>query len=263
MSFYKQAYSNRMYIKSTKLDKFGLTHGFTSKLGGVSHGKVYGLNLGFRVGDNPDDVVGNYILVSNDLNFNINNAVLSKQTHTDNIRIVTKDDMGKGIVRKSDIEDTDGLITDVADIPLIVFSADCTPILLYDHVNKVAAAVHAGWRGTVKQIAAKCVKTMGSHFNCNPENIFAAIGPCIGECCFEFGSEAKEIFPDKYLSEINNGKFLVDIKEYNKDQLRDCGLPEKNIDVCQICTVCNSDSFYSYRKNKDTTGRQAAIIMIK
>lgn len=263
MSFHEHIYNNRMYVKSTKLDKFELTHGFTSKLGGVSRGKVKGLNLGFRVGDDPNDVVENYTLVSEDLNFDINNAVLSKQTHTNNIRIVTRDDMGKGIVRESDIEDTDGLITDVPDIPIVVFSADCTPILLYDCVNEVAAAVHAGWRGTTKQIAAKCVRMMNSHFNCKPENIFAAIGPCIGACCFEFGSEASEIFPHEYLSELSNGKFLVDIKEYNKNQLKSCGLPEENIDVCQICTVCDSESFYSYRKDKDATGRQAAIIMIR
>ena len=156
MSFFEHKCDDRLYLKS---DVFGesVVHGFTSALGGVSHGHIKGLNLGFRVKDDEASVRENYRLVAADLGFELENTVLSKQTHTDNIRIVTDADRGKGITKISDIEDTDGLICNIPGISLVVFSADCTPILLYDKKTDTVAAVHSGWRGTVKEISAKCV----------------------------------------------------------------------------------------------------------
>lgn len=263
MSFFEYYSDDRMYEKSDLFDERYITHAFTSKLGGVSHGKITGLNLGFRVNDDKESVLENYRLVSKDLSFDLNRAVLSKQTHTDNIRIVTEADIGKGIVRESDIEDTDGLITNVHNIPLIIFAADCTPIMLYDKATSVIAAVHAGWRGSVKGIAAKCIKLMCDKFNSDPKDIAAAIGPCIGPCCFEFGPEAIDIFPPEYISQTSNKKYMIDLWTYNKDKMTEAGLSADNIDISRICTACNADKFYSYRTHKDKTGRLAGIIMLK
>lgn len=260
MSFFEQNFKNRTYLKSNIIDT---THSFTSKLGGVSRGKIEGFNFGFRVGDNPDSVMENYRLLSQDMGFSLSRAVLSKQTHTSNIRIVTEKDCGKGITRSSDIEDTDGLITNVPDIPLIVFAADCVPVLLYDKKHKVAAAVHAGWRGSVSGIISKCVRLMKSDFGCDTKNICVAIGPSIGSCCFEFGPEAPEIFGEKYVSLKDNGKYHVDLWSYNKDLLIAEGVSSENIDISDVCTVCNSDKFYSYRTHKENTGRQIAVIKIE
>ena len=119
MSFYEQKFDDRMYLKSDIIDT---VHGFTSKLGGVSQGKICGYNFGFRVGDDENSVRENYRLLSCDLGFSLDRCVLSKQTHTSNIRIVTEDDCGKGVIRASDIEDTDGLITNIPNIALVVFA---------------------------------------------------------------------------------------------------------------------------------------------
>ena len=257
-------FDNRFYLQSEKIcDTKLVSHGFTGSQGGVSNGIVRGLNLGFRVQDNPENVIENYKLVSGDLELLFDRIVLSKQTHTDNIRIVTEDDAGKGISKISDIEDTDGLITNVKGIPLVVFSADCVPLLFLDPVHEVVGAVHAGWRGTVKGIGRKCVGLMKEKFGSKAEDILVAVGPSIGPCCFEFGKADAVIFSEEFCREMNEEKVLVDIWGINKKQLTDCGIPEENIDVSGVCTVCNSDKYYSYRTHREKTGRQGAIIMLK
>ncbi len=255
---------NRLYLQSAAFAKTGLVcHGFTCRQGGVSSGKICGLNLGFRVEDHTDSVMENYRLVSCDLEIPLSSMVLARQTHTDHIRIVTKDDAGKGVVRQSDITDTDGLMTDQPGLGLVVFSADCVPILLFDPSRKAIAALHAGWRGTVKEIAKKGASMMCEVYGCNPKDILAAVGPSIGPCCFSFGQDAKDYFPEKYLSPMPSGKFLVDLWQMNYDQLTSQGLLPEHIALSRICTVCHADTFYSYRTHREHTGRQAALIMLK
>ena len=257
-------YDQRYYLQSELLDQTNLVcHGFTGRLGGVSTGKIAGLNLGFRVGDDPDAVRKNYQLVAEDLSLNLPNMVLSKQTHTDNIRIVTQEDAGKGIFKASDIEDTDGLITNLPEIPLMVFAADCVPILFFDPVCRVIAAVHAGWRGTVKGIAGKTVTLMQDRFGSQPKDLLVAIGPSIGPCCLTFDEKDAHVFPPEYLAPQTDGKVLVDIWAMNCDRLLRLGIPRANLDLSGVCTVCHADRYYSYRTHKERTGRQGAVIMLK
>lgn len=263
MGFYEYKCEDRRYLKSELLPEEEVAHGFTSAEGGVSRGRICGFNLGFRVKDDENSVRENYRLLAEDLGIELKRTVLAKQTHTKNIRIVTEADAGKGIVRDSDIEDTDGLVCNIPNMALVVFSADCIPILLYDGKKRVVAAVHSGWRGTVQRIGAAAVEVMAKEFGSSPSDIVAAIGPGIGPCCFEFGEDASNYFDRKYLKEKDNGKFLVNIWEMNCDILLDSGLKAENIDVSGVCTVCNSDKYYSYRTHKDRTGRQAAVIMLK
>lgn len=263
MSFSEYKCDDRIYLKSDVLDFDGrVCHGFTTKLGGVSHGKIEGFNLGFRVNDNEKSVRENYRLLASDLGLDVNRIVLSKQTHTDNIRIVTEADAGKGLTKQSDIEDTDGLVTNVRNIALVVFSADCVPILMYDKKAEVVAAVHAGWRGSAAGIAPKCAELMKSRFGSLTEDIRVAIGPSIGKCCFEFGEEAVIYFDNNYYTKEPNGKFKVDLWEYNKDLLTNVGVKSENIDVSGICTMCERDRFYSYRAHRERTGRLGAVIML-
>lgn len=264
MSFFECRKDNRVYLKSDTLDFDGKTcHAFTTKLGGVSHGKIEGLNLGFRVNDDEESVRENYRLLASDLGLEMGSIVLSKQTHTDNIRIVTKEDAGKGITKHSDIEETDGLVTNIRGIALVVFSADCVPILMYDWRAGVVAAVHAGWRGSVAGIAPKCAELMQSRFGSRAEDIRVAIGPSIGKCCFEFGEEAVIYFDDKYYEKEVDGRFKVDLWEYNKDLLTNVGVKSEHIDISGICTMCRSDKFYSYRAHRERTGRLGAVIMLR
>ena len=255
---------NRTYLQSELFSRSGaVIHGFTCRSGGVSSGRISGLNLGFRVNDNYSSVMENYRLVAQDLNFDLSRTVLTKQTHTDNIRIVSEEDAGKGIIRESDIEDTDGLITDIKNMTLVVFTADCVPILLLDPVKAVIAAVHSGWKGTVKKIGGRAAEMMKEIYGCKPENILAAIGPSIGPCCFEFGRRDAEQFPDKYRRPKGEEKVLVDLWRMNRDILAESGIPQHNIDTAEVCTVCHSDEFYSYRTYGENTGRQGAVIMLR
>lgn len=254
----------RLYLLSKAFDTTNLVrHGFTGRQGGVSHGKVHGLNLGFRVGDDPESVRENYRLVAEDLQLPVTQMVLSKQSHTDNIRMVTQADAGKGIFKESDIEDTDGLITNLVGIPLMIFTADCIPLLLLDPVKKVIAAIHAGWRGTVKGIGGKAVTMMQEHFGSNPAHILAAIGPGIGPCCFTFDQKDADVFPQSYITPKTDSKVLIDLWAMNRDQLLLKGLLPHHIDQSGVCTVCHADRYYSYRTHKDRTGRQGAVMMLK
>lgn len=254
----------RIYLQSELINSTGAAvHGFTGRGGGVSRGKVDGLNLGFRVGDDPESVKQNYRLVAADLEFDLERTVLSRQTHTDNIRIVTEEDAGKGITKESDIYDTDGLMTNIRGITLVVFAADCVPVLFLDPIKHVVCAVHSGWRGTVKKIGGKAVNMMKEVYGSEPKDIIAAIGPCIGPCCFEFGlADAEKIFDSEYYRALDNGKALVDILSMNVDILKAAGVAESNIDLANVCTVCNADKYYSYRTHGAATGRQAAVISV-
>lgn len=256
--------NGRCYIKDEGLSKIsGIRHGFTTAKGGFSSGKIEGLNLGFRVGDDRERVIKNYKAVAKDLDMSFDNMVLSRQTHTDNIRIVTKDDRGKGLTKESDIFDTDGLITNVKNTPLVIFTADCIPVLLADKYGRAVGAVHAGWRGTFMKIPKKAAELMATTYGVSPENIVAAIGPGIGQCCFEVGEEVAKEFDGSFVKKGSNGKFFVDLWAANFAALCEAGVLPENISVSGICTKCNCGEFYSYRAMGDKTGRLGALIEIK
>lgn len=260
----KTEFDDRIYFQSEIMkDMQTVKHCFTSKCGGASHGMVKGLNLGLRVGDDEISVVENYRLVAKDMDFPYERMVAGRQTHSANIRIITEADAGKGISKESEFADVDGLVTNVADLPIVVYYADCVPILLADECAGVIAAVHSGWRGTVAGIAAEAVRIMCESFYADPQRIRAAIGPSIGPCCFETGDDVAEFFSENLVSKYGNNKFKVDLWLANKKILLSSGLKYENIDVLNICTVCNSHQLYSYRVHKEKTGRMGAFICLK
>lgn len=240
------------------------SHGFTGRMGGVSEGYLSSLNLGMHWGDNPENVEKNYAIVANALGFSVNKLVLSHQTHSDIVRVVTEKDC-LGTLSHQPYPECDALVTNTPGVAIAVFTADCTPILYYDPVTGAVGAAHAGWRGTAAGIAAGVVDTMVSAFGCDPRNIRAAIGPNIGVCCFEthadvpeamlaaLGEEAKAyIFPD-------GDKFRVDLKGINAHFLRRAGV--ENIEIAKECTVCECHRFWSHRATKGKRGSQIAIII--
>lgn len=254
---------DRLYFQSEVLkSEKNITHCFSSSLGGLSDGCVKGLNLGFRVGDYAEKVYGNYRLVAGDMGFPFERITAGRQTHSRNIRVITEEDAGKGISRESEFCDIDGLVTNVENLPLVVYYADCVPILLSDEDAGVIGAVHSGWRGTVAEISANAVRIMTEQFGAKPSRLKAAIGPSIGPCCFETGSEVACQFEEALVKEQKNGKFLVDLWAANKNILLSCGLAEENIDVLKLCTICNSNKLYSYRTHKEATGRMGAFISL-
>jgi len=175
---------------------------------------------------------------------------------------VTNQDRGKGVTKLSDIEDTDGLVTCEKNLPLVVFSADCYPVLLADKEKKAVAAVHSGWRGTKSGISGKAAMVMINEFGVCPENIMVAVGPGIGGCCFETEIDVAEKFEQCYLTEKGGGKFLIDLPAVIKKTLMENGINEKNIFFSERCTVCENDNFYSYRVHREKTGRMGAFISL-
>lgn len=256
-------FNDRMYFKSQLLEEIpGITHCFTSKSGGESRGKISGLNLGFRVGDDCDAVAANYRLVAKDLGFPEKRMTAAKQTHSTDIVIVTDKNAGSGVSRLSETFEADGLVTNLRNTPIGVFYADCVPILLADNSAGVIAAVHSGWRGTVGRISENAIRVMCEKFGTSPRNIIAAIGPSIGPCCFETGSEVAAEFDETLCERLTDGKFKVDLWEANRRILLRCGVLPEHIDVFGLCTICRNDILYSYRTHKDKTGRMGAFIML-
>lgn len=169
------------------------------------------------------------------------NFVTPHQIHSANIAISPQ----KGGI----IPDTDAVIITDKGIALTLNFADCTPIILFDPVLNIAAGVHAGWRGTAAKIAQKTALKM-IELGSRPENIITAIGPCISKCCFEVTAEVVEALQPYTVFEpkSDNEKFMVDLKETNRNQLLDINITQ--IDVAPNCTVCESDKFFSYRLTK-------------
>jgi len=241
-------------------------HGFTTRLGGVSQGTLASLNIGTHRGDDPANVEENFARLGEAIGFDPRKAVLTRQTHTDIILQADETLWGAGLYAPENPE-CDGLITNTPGTALVIFTADCTPILLHDPVTGAVGAVHAGWRGTVQNIGGKAVRAMEKAYGCRPENIRAAIGPNIAQCCFETDSDVpravlqafgKETEP--YISQKGE-KYYVNLKAVNALALRRAGVSQ--IEISQLCTACRTDLFWSHRRHGSGRGSQGAVILCK
>lgn len=244
-------------------DKIDVPHGFTLRFGGVSEGDFDSLNVGLRRGDNPFNAMKNIEICCDEMGLCKNNITLTYQLHTDKIRIVTKDDIGKGIFREWG-EGVDGVITEEKNIPLMCYSADCVPTLFYDKIKGVVGAVHGGWRGTKEAIVKKAVEAMES-LGCEKNNIIAFIGPAIGGCCYEVGEDVANEFSQDYpelVKDKGNGKYMLDLKSITENQLLQEGLKKENIENCMICTMCENGSFFSHRGGKGKSGLLGGFIQL-
>lgn len=239
-------------------------HCFTTRLGGVSTGHLSSLNIGTSRGDAPENVLENYRILGRAIGFDPKNAVLCKQIHSDVVRTITEAHRGAGLFAPV-LEPCDGLITNVPGLALVVFTADCTPILLHDPVTGAVGAVHAGWRGTVSGIAGKAVEAMTREYGSSPENIRAAIGPNIGFCHFETDADVPEALITAFGPEMkdfitpNGAKYHADLKAVNRWVLERAGVQQ--IEVSTECTVCQCDRFWSHRVTRGERGSQGAIIV--
>lgn len=239
-------------------------HCFTTRLGGVSEGYLRSLNLGMSRGDNPENVRKNYAILGEALGFDPQKAVLSRQVHSNIVLPVREQNWGAGLYAQP-LPDCDGLVTNTPGTALVVFTADCTPILLWDPVTGAVGAAHAGWRGTASGIAAKTVEAMGACFGSRPEDIRAAIGPNIGACHFETGADVPRALLEAFGPDMNafirprGEKYYVDLKAVNAWVLRRAGVNE--IDISGDCTVCQSHRFWSHRVTQGRRGSQGAVIV--
>ncbi|MBR3978770.1 MAG: peptidoglycan editing factor PgeF [Oscillospiraceae bacterium] len=239
-------------------------HCFTTRYGGVSRDNLASLNIGTRREDKLENVLKNYEILGNAIGFDPEKLVLTKQTHTDAVRLVTGKDWGTGLT-KPDFAPCDGLVTNTPGTALVVFTADCTPILLWDSVTGAVGAVHAGWRGTATQIGAKAVEKMTENFGCDPQNICAAIGPNIAQCCFQTDADVPKAMVETFGEEAQRHirrageKYYVNLKALNALSLERAGVTQ--IEISEECTMCNPQKYWSARVHGDSRGAQGAIIV--
>ena len=219
-----------------------------------------------------EKVYADYKNLCNALDLDYKNIYRPYQTHTDTVKIVNNEKAG---IFTEDFMYVDALITNKPNKILSISIADCIDLMFFDPIKKVIANTHSGWQGTYKLISKKTVEKMVDNYGCNVKDIICCIGPSIRKCHFEVDEELAKKFYEKfnYLDNINDiiskGKIKGEIQKYNIDTvlintitLLQIGLKQENIIDCDICTVCNSDKFHSYRVDKELSGRNTGIITL-
>lgn len=259
------------YLEYPLLRDTGIVrHGFSTRLGGVSVGCFSSMNLSFERGDRSEAVRENFRRIGKALGVRCEDMVLSKQTHTTNVRVVTEEDRGKGIVRERDYTDVDGLVTDVPGICLVTSYADCVPLFFVDPVKKVIGLSHSGWRGTAGKIGKKTVEIMQNQFGSDPGKILAAIGPSICRECYEVSGDViekfKKVFAKKDWNELfyqkSDEKYQLDLWKANELVLLESGIRREHIVVTNVCTHCNSTVLYSHREAGNERGNLCAFLAL-
>lgn len=241
-----------------------LRHGFTTRTGGASTGGCSSLNFSWKRKDSAENVQENHRRLANAMGFLPEDFVFVEQTHSDRIFVADATHRNKGSWWQNAPSPYDAVITRDKGTALIARVADCIPVLLLDPTLPAVAAVHSGWRSTAAKIIEKAVLSMQETFGCRPENILAAVGPCIGPACFAVGQEVADIFAQsfggrQYEREVN-GQRTVDLWACAADQLKNAGLAQENIHMAKICTHCQPEKYFSHRRDKGETGAMLAVI---
>ena len=247
-------------------------HGFSTRLGGVSEGNFSSMNFSAGRGDRPEAVLENFGRMAKAIGADRDRMVVSWQTHTANIRLVTEEDAGKGVIYPRDYRDVDGLITNVPGITLVTLYADCVPIYLVDPVKKAVGLCHSGWRGTVKGISCETIKAMTAAYGTAPADLTACIGPSICVDCFEVGPEVAEeflkAFPEAEPETLcpfwkETGKYHVDLWLANELMLKRAGVEAGRIYTTGLCTRCNPKLLFSHRAVGEERGNLGAFLGLR
>jgi YfiH family protein len=255
-----------MHILTFKhFSKFSeINHGITTRKGGISPSVYSSLNLSYSVADSYENVKKNRQLLSEYFGLKHANLIFPNQCHSSNICVISKRNYGMII-----LDNTDALICSDENIAIGVLAADCYPLLFFDRVNKVIAAAHAGWRGTVNEICRKVISKLKSDFNSSAENIYVGIGPGISQNQYEVDEKVVreikklDVELEMVLQQSNNdGHFLLNLAELNKLLILTEGIPEDHIELMNLCTYNNPNLFFSARRDGFETGRTAAVIKL-
>ena len=255
------------YLESALFARAGISaQGFTTRNEGVSRPPYNSLNLGTSTLDSHNSVMGNRSILARAFGTRVERLVTVTQTHGTDILVI--DTMNPDYAHFQKLE-CDGIITNQPGLMVGVCVADCAPVLLLDPANKVVAALHAGWKGTAGGIVKKGVDALASLFGSDISAILAAIGPSIGRCCYEVDEPVRNEFTKEGGSwgEIavgtGDGKWLLDLSLANVHQLLEAGVLRENIETTDLCVSCNKATFFSYRRDKEETGRQMGFIMLR
>lgn len=244
-----------------------LTAFTTTRQGGVSEGDYHSLNLSEYSGDLPTAVEANRALLCRKIGLTTAGLFIPYQTH-DN-RVLSIDESFLTLnesAQRSAMQGIDALITNRPGVCIGVTTADCVPVLLFDPVHRVAAAIHAGWRGTVKRIASKTLQEMTLRYQTNPADVVAAIGPSIGPEAYEVGEEVAEAFHNAVFSSAvltTSNKPHIDLWQANRQDLMEAGLQSYHIEISGICTFTHHEQYFSARRLGIRSGRIVTGIMLK
>ena len=247
-----------------------INHAFSTRLGGVSEGEFTSMNMAFNRGDNPESVTENYKRICKSAGFDFDSLTASAQDHNTFVRAVTSENKGVGIYKPRDLQSVDALITNEKGVTLVTYYADCTPLFFVDTKQKAVGLAHAGWRGTVGRIGEKVVNKMTELYGTNPADIVAAIGPAISVCCYEVDKPCADNFyalsdldSSRFVFPKDNGKYMIDLLETNRQILVAAGVKNENITVSDVCTNCNSELLWSHRATMGKRVTMSAFMCIK
>jgi polyphenol oxidase len=240
--------------------------GFSTRHEGVSRPPYNSLNLGSNTLDSPHNVEGNRSLLARSFGTTLDRFLTVTQMHGTDLLVIDSPNPEFSHFLKLEC---DGIVTNQPGLMIAICVADCVPVLLLDEVKGVVAALHAGWQGTVGNIAAKGVEAMVQLFGCKPADIQAAVGPAIGGCCYEVDAPVRDAFRkasmpwELFTTEREEGKWLLDLSAANRRLLIDAGLSADQIETEELCVSCNQELFFSYRRDSGDTGRQVGFIMLE
>ncbi len=255
------------YLEPEILTAAGVSvHGFTTRHEGVSRAPYNSLNLGTGTNDSPHSVEGNRSLLTRSFGVETERLVTVTQVHGTDLLVIDSPNPDYSYFQKLE---ADGIVTNQPGVMIGVCVADCVPVLLLDPVKGVAAALHAGWKGTAAGICRKGVDAFINLFGSEPQDILAAVGPAIGPCCYEVDKPVAEAFRagghdwDAVATIKDMARWQLDLARANALQLGAAGIPERNIETAGQCVSCAPEVFFSYRRDGGETGRQLGFIMLK
>lgn len=251
-------------LEDTKL----VRHGFSTRLGGVSKGHLAEMNLSFTRGDDPECVRENFRRMGAAIGFDPESLVLSQQTHTTNVRLVTKADRGKGYTEPLEYTDVDGMITNVPGLMLATFYADCVPLFFVDPIHHAVGLSHSGWKGTAGRMGAVTIERMKEAFGTEPEHLRAAIGPSICQDCYEVSEDVALIFKKEFRAHADerllyrkpDHKYQLNLWRANEIVLLEAGIRPEHLAMPGICTCCNPDLLFSHRASGGRRGNMGAFL---
>lgn len=251
-------------LEDTKL----VRHGFSTRKGGVSKGHLAELNLSFTRGDDSENVRENFRRIAGAIGFEPESLVLSSQTHTTNIRLVTKEDRGEGYAVPLKHTDVDGMITDVPGLTLATFYADCVPLFFVDPVHRAIGLSHSGWKGTVNRMGAVTLARMEEAFGTRPKDVRAAIGPSICQDCYEVSEDVALEFKQEFSPQADerlifrkkNGRYQLNLWRANEIVLLEAGIRPRHLEITNICTCCNPELMFSHRASHGLRGNLGAFL---
>lgn len=264
-----QPTDDRSVLMIKEWEKDNVIAGMTTRHGGMSDAPYRSLNVGFHVGDRYENVMKNRKLLTEKLAFPLERWVLGEQSHGNKVFKVMSEDSGKGSMSlDTAVAAVDGLYTNERDILLVALYADCVPLYFFESEQRMIGIAHAGWKGTVSNIAGRMVEAWKKE-GIDPAKIEVVIGPSISECCYEVDerviSEVRKlsIKDNRVFRQHQQGKYMLNLKLLNKLLLMQAGVDETKITQSSWCTSCFSSTFFSHRKERGQTGRMMAFIGLR